>query len=407
MTKASGRLDLPFTCSVNGVETAPTGTPTGVLVKNGTDLGTTVTVTMSTAQGIASCTIPSDAVDGDRFYLRVSAVVSGTTYTRSGPVETIVNSVSQTGDSYARIGAAGAGLTSVGDTRLVNLDASIASRLSTAGYTSPPAAATIAGQVRTELTTELGRIDAAVSSRLDASGVRTAIGLASANLDTQLSGISADADSTFSIVSEFADVDGNVDTTIRSWLGLASANLDLQLSTIDDYLDTEVSAIKTVTDRLNTALVVDGSVYQFTTNALENAPSGGGSSSVIVYPLNASMPLKSVGLLMTFYTEESGVVMGPIGVTGRSGNTIVPVDLSGRTLEVRFIDYLGTELLSVPDSDITISGTDNSQFEFVVTTEVTGTPTVDHEDQYHYWTLRDLTDGENVLLAGRARVLLS
>src|SRR5574343_71367 len=53
---------------------------------------------------------------------------------------------------------------------------------------APPSAATIASQVRTELTTELGRIDAAVSTRstLDAAGIRTAVGLASANLDTQL-----------------------------------------------------------------------------------------------------------------------------------------------------------------------------------------------------------------------------
>lgn len=39
----------------------------------------------------------------------------------------------QTGDSYARIGAAGAGLTAVGDTRLANLDAAVSSRLAPAG----------------------------------------------------------------------------------------------------------------------------------------------------------------------------------------------------------------------------------------------------------------------------------
>lgn len=40
----------------------------------------------------------------------------------------------------------------------------------------------------------------------------------------------------------------------------------------------DVTSIKTVTDKLDTALVLDGSVYQYTTNALENAPSGGGSA---------------------------------------------------------------------------------------------------------------------------------
>lgn len=311
MIAAEGRFDLPFTCvDSTGAPVAPTGTPTGTLVKNGTDLGTTVTVTMATAQGIATCTIPSDAVNGDRFYLRISAVISSVTYVLSGPVSTVVNTV-----------------------------------------TLPT--------IPTDWITSVG-------------------------------------------------IAGSAITEIQSGLASASALSTLQTTTdaVAGYVDTEVAAIKTVTDRLNTTLVLNGVVYQFTANALENAPASGGGS-VIVYPLNASMPLKSVGLLMTFYTEEQGVVVGPIGVTARSGNTIVPVDLSGRTLEVRFIDYLGTELLAIPDADITISGADNDQFEFVVTTDLTDTPTICHEDQYHHWTLRDLTDGENVLLAGRARVLLS
>ncbi|CAN5410981.1 hypothetical protein BH11PLA2_BH11PLA2_34700 [soil metagenome] len=39
----------------------------------------------------------------------------------------------QTGDAYARIGAAGAGLTSIGDTRMANLDAAVSSRSTYAG----------------------------------------------------------------------------------------------------------------------------------------------------------------------------------------------------------------------------------------------------------------------------------
>lgn len=67
-----------------------------------------------------------------------------------------------------------------------NLDATVSSRLATSGYTAP----------------------------LTAAGTRTAVGLASANLDTQLSGL-----------------DGKIDT-------------------IDNFIDTEVAAIKAVTDLL-------------------------------------------------------------------------------------------------------------------------------------------------------------
>jgi hypothetical protein len=61
-----------------------------------------------------------------------------------------------------------------------------------------PSASTVASQVRTELTTELARIDVATSTRLasagytaplDAAGTRTALGMASANLDTQLAAL--------------------------------------------------------------------------------------------------------------------------------------------------------------------------------------------------------------------------
>ena len=51
------------------------------------------------------------------------------------------------------IGIAGAGLTALGDTRIANLDATVSSRLATAGYTTPPTAAAIADAVMDETAT--------------------------------------------------------------------------------------------------------------------------------------------------------------------------------------------------------------------------------------------------------------
>lgn len=48
-----------------------------------------------------------------------------------------------------------------------------------------------------------------------------------------------------------------------------------ELSTVAGYIDTEITSIKAVTDKLDTALEADSTVYRFTLNALENAPSGG------------------------------------------------------------------------------------------------------------------------------------
>lgn len=53
------------------------------------------------------------------------------------------------------------------------LDAAISSRLASVGYTAPPTASANASAVRTELTTELGRIDVATSTRLATAGYTT------------------------------------------------------------------------------------------------------------------------------------------------------------------------------------------------------------------------------------------
>jgi hypothetical protein len=103
-----------------------------------------------------------------------------------------------------------------------------------------------AGQVRTELSTELGRIDVAVSTRLasasyaaplDAAGTRTAVGLATANLDTQLGDLPTNA--------ELATALGTADDAVLAAITSATSPLATaaNLATVAGYLDTEVAAI--------------------------------------------------------------------------------------------------------------------------------------------------------------------
>ena len=54
--------------------------------------------------------------------------------------------------------------------------------------------------------------------------------------------------------------------------------------------ESSVSDIKSVTDKLDTALVLDGSVYQFTANALASSPSGDGAAEIYQYFTDAGRP---------------------------------------------------------------------------------------------------------------------
>lgn len=69
--------------------------------------------------------------------IKTQAVTCAAGVTVLASVGTASTSTAQTGDAYSRIGAAGAGLTALGDTRLANLDAAVSSRLAptTAGRT--------------------------------------------------------------------------------------------------------------------------------------------------------------------------------------------------------------------------------------------------------------------------------
>lgn len=80
-----------------------------------------------------------------------------TTYTGNTP---------QTGDSFARLGVAGVGLTNLGDTRIANLDASVSSRSTYAGG----AVASVTGSVGSVAGLTAANLDVAVSSRLASSG---------------------------------------------------------------------------------------------------------------------------------------------------------------------------------------------------------------------------------------------
>jgi hypothetical protein len=232
------------------------------------------------------------------------------------------------------------------DTLLARLDAAISTRLASASYTAP----------------------------LDAAGTRTAVGLASANLDTQLSTIDTEvgqikaktdslaftgsdvratldgetvtvgalssnvittasiADSAFT-AAKFSGVFPANFSSVTVTSGRMAANLTLiggtdiiagtsdiigtlatsaALADVDSEaawisnaiavtLDPNIVAIKAVTDKLDDTLENDAGTFRFTTNALEQAPSGGGGGVTLAQVTRALALGRQV-----FYASPSG-----------------------------------------------------------------------------------------------------
>lgn len=212
----------------------------------------------------------------------------------------IDTNTAQTGDSYARIGAAGAGLTALGDTRIANLDAAVSSRsdfdesvdkvdlvdapnatalaaIGTSVWASGTRTLTSFGTLAADVWASATRTLTAFSfgvqlaasqpdyapntvAPLDAAGVRTALGLSAADLDTQLAAI-------------LEDTGTSIPATLSALATAAAlSNLDADVTTVDGVVD----AILTVVAKVDTALELDGAVYRYTANALELGPGGGG-----------------------------------------------------------------------------------------------------------------------------------
>lgn len=233
-----------------------------------------------------------------------------TTYTGNTP---------QTGDSFARIGATGSGLTSLAPaatalstatwtaTRAGYLDnLSAGAVMLASSYSAPPSAATVATAVRTELGTELGRIDVATSTRLASS----------------------------------------------SYTAAPSA------STVASQVRTELTSELLVMTRLGTAIELDGAVYRYTANALELAPSSSGGDATAanqVTIINHLTAIKGGGFSgSTDSLEAISDAVAALSVSSGSGAFTVTITVNdGSTV-------LQGAIVRVSEGVTTISGTTNA-----------------------------------------------
>ena len=286
------------------------------------DTGTLYKAVVSDATG---ATVGIDVVD---LKTQIGTAGAGLTAADDAVIAALATVQADTDDLQVQIGTAGAGLTAIPDSAgtttllgrlsaaragyLDNLSAgavALASKLTKYVQLLARKDAAIATDNATELTAinanggsgagafdnttdaeealrdrgDAAWVTATGFSTLDAAGVRTAVGLASANLDTQLGDLPTNAELTTAlgtaddaVLAAIAALNNLSQANIRTAVGLASANLDTQLGD----LPTAAEAATAVG-----ALVIEGAVTLIESLRLSNAAaagkiSGGGTTSI-------------------------------------------------------------------------------------------------------------------------------
>jgi hypothetical protein len=154
-------------------------------------------------------------------------------------------------------------------------------------------AASLASDVATEIATGVWAAGTRTLSALDEDNttldldatIRAAVGLASANLDTQIGDLPTNAE----LATSQASADDATLAAIAALNNLSAAQVNAEVDTalVDIHLDHLLAATYDPASKpgaadalLNELVESDGGVARFTANALEQAPSGGGSLTV-------------------------------------------------------------------------------------------------------------------------------
>ena len=135
-----------------------------------------------------------------------------------------------------------------------------------------------------------------------------------------------------------------------------------------------LSSVSAVTDKLNTAMQIDGAVYQFTTNALELAPTGGGpggGSTVTVRmgPFVIASGKKSIsqsGQIIDIIQGSAHQIDIQLVDANKTG-----IDITGATIDCKVYSSSGSLVATYP-ATATYAG--SGQAYFAITTAVTNTP---------------------------------
>lgn len=153
--------------------------------------------------------------------------------------------VPQTGDAFARIGVNGAGLTAIDlPDQTMNITGNITGNLSGSVGSVTGAVGSVTGNVGGNVVGSVASVTAAVTP--DAASVRSAVGLASANLDTQLSGIQSDTNDIQTRIPAALTAGGNMKSDVLAISGDTDAADKLE-ALMDGTFVVQVNGVATTT----------------------------------------------------------------------------------------------------------------------------------------------------------------
>jgi len=198
------------------------------------------------------------------------------------------------------------------------------------------------------------RRDVTGGSGLDAAGVRAAIGLASANLDTQLDALPTNSElatalgtADDAVLAAIASLNNLSQANIRTAIGLGSANLDTQLDALPTNAEL-ATALGTADDATLAAIAALNNLSQANIRTAIGLGSANLDTQLADLPTNSELTAALAGISPNFYVHEFDS-----GFTSTSGvvwNGLFSLASRGEFVNIYSVDSTATLAVSVVES---------------------------------------------------------
>jgi hypothetical protein len=251
-----------------------------------------------------------------------------------------------------------------------------------------------AAQVRTELATELARIDVAISTR---SAFNAASDTVTVGTNNDKTGYALTQAFPANFASLGINSDGHISRVVL--VDTTTANTDMRgtdnallASSYTTPANADIAAIKAKTDNLpnDPATLAKQDEILGAIGDIECGGGGGGTAVVNVLPAIGISADRSPGVTLKAFVGETITQ----SITLYQTNGVTPIVLTGKTLVIVFETRQGQDVATVPNSGITVGGDDDNVVTFNYPSAATS------QERVLKFALRDAGSPNTVYLQG-------